>query len=78
MQGVFAMVAAILIGTTKTFRTSIAGRVAHLLGVVCMHGFRGHIMTVCRLLIGRSFHFKVFIVFEILYSYNIEGEKNIS
>jgi hypothetical protein len=57
---------------------TIAGRIAHLPGVVHMHGIHSHIMKICRLLIGRSFHLKVFIVFEILCKCNIEGEKNIS
>jgi hypothetical protein len=42
-----------------------------------MHGNCGHIMKICRLLVGRTFHLNVFIVFEILCSFNIEGEKNI-
>jgi hypothetical protein len=56
----------ILISTTKMSRNTIAGRVAHLPGVICMHGICGHIMTIYRLLVGCSFHLKVFIVFEIL------------
>jgi hypothetical protein len=63
-----AMVATTLIGTTKTSRTTIAGRVAHLLGVVRTHGICGHIMTIFRLLVKHSFHLKVLIVFEILCS----------
>ena len=78
VHGVFIMVAAIWIGTTKTFMTTITSRVVHISIVVCTCGICGHIMTICRLLIGRSFHFKVLIVFEIFYTYKIKGEKNIS
>jgi hypothetical protein len=75
---VSAMEAAIWIGKMKTSRTTIDGRVAHLHRVVCKHGVHGHIMIICRLLVGCSFHLKVFIVFEILCSCNIKDKRNIS
>jgi hypothetical protein len=72
------MVVAILIGTTKTSKTTTTGRVAYLPGVVCMHGSCGPIIIICKFLVRHSFHFKVFIVFEIFCTCNIEGEMNIS
>jgi hypothetical protein len=41
--GASTMVAAILIGTTKMSKTTIAGRVEHLSGVVRIHGICGHL-----------------------------------
>jgi hypothetical protein len=60
------------IDTMKMFGTSMASR------VVCTHGMCGHFITINRLLVGANFDLKIFIIFQILCSYNTGGKNSLS